>query len=121
MEIALRLNFEVDVKPRINWMLENGIEIDNQGDIFTETPEIFNKSLDELNKMVEYLKSKKFSNQSISDIIVNTEGSWLKHSVVEIDSNLGYFQKKFGLTGNQVRQLAIEGPKLIIWPGVPFQ
>jgi len=121
MEIAMRLNFEEDVKPRINWMLDNGIKHENQGEIFTRTPEIFNKSLEELNKMVEYLQSKKFTNQSIRDIIVKTKGLWLKHTVVEIDTNLGFFQKKFGLSGNQVRLLANEGPNLIIWSGVPFQ
>jgi len=121
IEIAMRLDFEKDVQPRILWLLDRGIDLEKQAVIFTKTPQIFNKSLDELTKMNEYLQSKKFSKESIRDIIVDTNGLWLSNTVVEIDSKLGYFQKKFGLNGNEVRKLATGGPRFILWTGVPFQ
>jgi len=121
IEIAMRLNFEDDVKPRIMWMIDKGINLENQATILTQTPQIFNKSIEELNKMVVYLQSKNFPNESIRDMIIGTSGKWLKSTVLEIDSKLGYFQKKFELSGNEVRKLAKEEPRLIIWDGIPFQ
>ena len=117
----MKLNFENDVKPRILWLMNRGIDLKNQAAIFTRTPEIFNKSLEELDQMVEYLESKKFPNESIKNVIIGTSGAWLKSTVIEIDSKLGYFQKKFELNGNQVRQFVKEEPRLVIWSGVPFQ
>lgn len=39
----------------------------------------------------------------------------LFYSTVRIDKRLGYFQKTFGLTGNEVRYLASKQPQLITY------
>ena len=35
------------------------------------------------------------------------------YSITRIDQRLGFFQSFFRLTGNQVRELSVSGPKLI--------
>ena len=121
MEIALRLDFVSDVIPRIKWLMDHGISQQNIADIFTLNPRIFDVSLDEMNSGVDYLKSKRFSSRSIAQILLETSCRWLNYSVTDVDSRLGYFQKNFRLTGDEVRQLAKNGPRLILWLGVPFQ
>ena len=121
MEIALRLNFDVDVKPIMLWMMDKGVDIKDLAEIFTKNPRIFNVPLDEMNNAVEYLNSKNFARSGIQEILIGSHGKWLNISTVDIDSRLGYFQRNFGLSGNEVRNLAIKDPKLILWVGVPFQ
>jgi mTERF domain-containing protein len=121
MEIALRLNFDVDVKPIMLWLMEKGVDIREQAALFTRNPQIFKKTLDEMNNAIEYLKSKDFARQGIKEILIGSHGRWLNFSVVEIDSKLGYFQRNFGLSGNEVRKLSMKEPNLIIWTGAPFQ
>ena len=121
MEIALRLDFVSDVIPRIKWLMDRGINYQSIADIFTLNPKIFDISLDEMNSAVDYLKSKRFSSRSIAQIFLDTNCTWLNYSVTDIDSRLGYFQKNFRLRGDEVRQLAKNGPRLILWTGVPFQ
>lgn len=121
MEIALRLDFVSDVIPRIKWLMDRGINHQNIADIFTLNPKIFDISLDEMNSALDYLKSKRFSSRSIAQIFLDTNCKWLNYSVTDIDSRLGYFQKNFRLKGDEVRQLAKNGPRLILWSGVPFQ
>ena len=121
MEIALRLNFDVDVTPIMLWLMDKGLDIRDQAELFTRNPRIFNKTIDEMNNVIEYLQSKDFARQGIQEILTGSYGKWLNFSVVEIDSKLGYFQKNFRLSGNEVRKLAIKEPNLIIWTGVPFQ
>lgn len=121
MEIALRLNFDVDVKPIMLWLMEKGVDIRDQAALFTRNPQIFKKTLDEMNNAIEYLKSKDFARQGIKEILIGSHGRWLNFSVVEIDSKLGYFQRNFGLSGNEVRKLSMKEPNLIIWTGAPFQ
>ena len=121
MEIALRLNFESEVKPRIQWLMDHGIDLERQAIMFTNNPKIFDKSFEEINKSIAYLKSKDFTTRNIKEILIRSDGKWLDYSVVDIDSKLGYFQRNFELIGNEVRQLTILEPCLILWAGVPFQ
>jgi mTERF domain-containing protein len=46
---------------------------------------------------------------------------WLCYSVSEIDGRLGYLQKTFKLSGEEIRRLATSCPKLVTWGGVPTQ
>ena len=120
MEIALRINFEHDVKPRIQFMLRQGIDLEYHATIFTSNPSIFDVSLESMNQSIEYLKSKNFSPRGIKDILIGSYGRWLNFSL-EVDKKLGYFQKNFELSGQEVRRIAIAAPNLIIWSGVPYQ
>ena len=121
LEIALRLDFISDVKPRIQWFLDQGIALEDQALIFTLNPDIFNITVEQMDSAIEYLKDKTFSRHSIRDIILGSNGRWLNFSVVDVDSRLGYFQSNFNLNGNEVRRLAKNKPTLILWTGVPFQ
>ena len=121
MEIALRLDFVSDAIPRIRWLVDHGINHQKIADIFTLNPKIFDITLDEMNRSVDYLKSKRFSSRSIAQILLETSCRWLNYSVTDVDSRLGYFQKNFRLTGDEVRQLAKNGSTLMLWSGVPYQ
>ncbi len=46
---------------------------------------------------------------------------WLSYTTEEIDSRLGYLQKTFGLTGDEVRGLAVRLSLLVTWGGIPGQ
>lgn len=120
IEIALRINFEHDVKPRIQFMINQGVDLEYHASIFTSNPSIFDVSLESMNQSIEYLKSKNFSPRNIKDILIGSYGRWFNYSL-EIDKKLGYFQKNFELSGQEVRQIAVAAPNLIIWSGVPYQ
>ena len=121
MEIALRLNFDADVKPVIDWLIDKGVDIAEHAALFTRNPQIFNRNLDDMNNSIKYLESKNFSRQRIQEILISSHLKWLNFSPMEVDSKLGYFQKNFGLNGNEVRKLATIEPNLILWKGVPYQ
>merc|ERR1711915_217255 len=68
---------------------------------------------EDLTARVRYLLSKKFTMKEISEIIVLSPG-WLLFSVEGIDSRLGFLQKTFKLSGNEIRRLVVDCPRLII-------
>ena len=103
------------------WLMEKGVDIADQAVLFTKNPQIFNKTIDEMNNAMDYLQSKKFPREGIQEILIGSHGKWLNFSAVEVDSKLGYFQRNFDLSGNEVRAVTIKDPNLILWTGVPFQ
>ena len=121
IEIALRLNFASDIAPRIQWLMDHGVAIEEVATIFTNNPLIFDVEMKKMDMLVDYLKSKKFSRQSIVQILVEADCKWFNFTVADIDARLGYFQKVFQLSGNEVRSVAEHQPTLVVWPGVPYQ
>ncbi len=64
--------------------------------------------------------SKGFTHKMIAKVI-RGEPRWLELSVPEIDKRLGFFQKSFSLTGDEIRKLSMRLPSLIVWEGTPTQ
>lgn len=116
--LALSLDFDGDVAPRIQFLVDLGVHPDRLGHIFTNGgPELLKTDMDALKTRVEYLQWKKFSKKAVVKIVTECP-EWLNHTVADIDRRLGYFQSSFELTGDGVRSLATSGPDLVVWKGV---
>lgn len=66
----LKLDLERDVKPRLLYLHDLGIPPERHADVITANPHIFRESIDDLNVRIEYLRSKKFSNEAIREIVI---------------------------------------------------
>ena len=83
--LALSLDFELDVAPRIQFLVDLGVHPDKLGHIFTNGgPKLLKTDLDALRTRVEYLQWKKFSKKAVVKIITECP-RWLTHTVADID------------------------------------
>lgn len=115
METILKLDFERDMKPYIRFVNDCGVPVEELGTFFTKNPMIFSEHMDDLITRINYLEHKKFSKEMITTII-RKHPTWLSKSTVDIDSSLGFFQSKFYLSGDNIRNMTTKLPKLITWP-----
>lgn len=112
-EFLLSLDFEKNMKDHIFFLTKVvGMDASLMGAFITKNPEIFRENIDDLQTRVNYLKSKKFKPNEITSI-VETDPFWLMFSTRHIDERLGFFQREFRLSGDQVRALTISLPKII--------
>jgi len=95
-----------------------GTHHDMIGDILGGNPGLMEEELEDLHTRVNYLTSKLFTRQEIVQLICGSP-KWLSFPVAIIDARLGFFQKTFGLEGQEVRDLAVGRPSLITWKGTP--
>merc|ERR1712071_485090 len=110
--MMLTKDFHRDIKPTIQFLVDNGVDPDALGKVFTKNPFIFNTSLEDLKIRNNYLEYKKFDKEMISKIYTRNP-FWLAFSTQRIDTRLGLFQKIFQLSGNEIRQVAVREPRLI--------
>jgi len=115
--MALSLDFGRDVAPRLRFLVDHGVRPSNLGRLLTENPDIFRVQLSDMKVRVEYLTWRKFSVKSIAAIL-NSCPVWLNFSTADVDRRLGYFQRAFALSANQVRALTAAKPDFVIWDGV---
>jgi len=115
MSTILKLDFERDMKPYIRFVHDCGVPVEELGTFFTKNPMIFTEHMDDLITRINYLEHKKFSKEMITTII-RKHPKWLSQSTIDIDSSLGFFQSKFYLSGDNVRNTVTKLPKLITWP-----
>lgn len=115
METILKLDFERDMKPYIRFINDCGVPVEELGKFFTKNPMIFTEHMDDLITRINYLEHKKFNKEMITTII-RKHPKWLSESTVNIDTSLGFFQTKFYLSGDNVRNIVTKLPKLITWP-----
>ncbi|XP_071948453.1 transcription termination factor 3, mitochondrial-like [Antedon mediterranea] len=108
----LKMDFDRDIKDKIAFLYNVGVASDNLGNFITKNPHILSDELNSLEVRISYLNSKKFSKDSIS-LIVNRAPYFLSFSTERVDRKLGYFQKEFHLTGNEVRHLVTKCPQLV--------
>jgi len=121
MDMALGLDFDNDIAPRIHFLVDHGIPPHHLGHIFTENPELFNQDMDDLHVRINYLVHKKFSKDQISQILHLSDSKWLNFKAVEIDARLGFILQLFALDNGPVRYVASKCPELILWNGTPTQ
>ncbi|XP_013792503.1 transcription termination factor 3, mitochondrial-like [Limulus polyphemus] len=113
-KFVLKLDFDKNIKHHIQFLHDLGVPSDELGTFLTHNPLIFKESLDDLQVRVNYLESKKFSTDSITRI-VSKAPFWLLFSTKRIDRRLGFFQKEFQLTGDELRHIVTRLPKLALW------
>ncbi|KAJ0181785.1 hypothetical protein K1T71_002507 [Dendrolimus kikuchii] len=108
---------QLDINSNMNGhilFLSDFVKMENMGIFITKNPMIFYQNIDDLKVRVNYLMSKRFSDEQIKYIIWKNP-FWLMFSTVRIDRRLGYFQEKFKLTGEEIRNLASKKPSLITY------
>ncbi|XP_065164181.1 transcription termination factor 3, mitochondrial [Atheta coriaria] len=113
-EFILGLKFETDIKEHVILLHDLGLTVEQIGVILTKNPFILKECLDDLKVRINYLESKKFTAEMIVRIIA-LNPFWLSFSTRDIDKKLGFFQKTFSLTGDEVRYLTAKQPKLITY------
>ncbi|RMZ98431.1 transcription termination factor mitochondrial [Brachionus plicatilis] len=114
-KLVLNLDLEKHVKPFLIFLHDIGVPAESHAFIITKNPAVFQDSLQDLVNRVDYLKSKNFDKQAIVRIVMQAP-KWLSLSVEEVDARLGWFQKEFGLSGAELRQVVTERPKLVTLP-----
>eukprot|EP00099_Drosophila_melanogaster_P021911 NP_649240.1 mitochondrial transcription termination factor 3 [Drosophila melanogaster] len=113
-DFVLKLDFEKNVKPYITFLVDQGVSPDDFGRMFTKNPLLFKEDLDDLQTRVNYLKSKRFSDEARQRILTQNP-YWLMFSTRRVDRRLGYFQKEFKLSGHDLRLLATREPNAITY------
>ena len=101
MEVADRLvkmDFEKDIKPLIVFLHRNGVKNDDIGSCITRNARLLLEPLDNMQVRVNYLEAKKFSSEEIARII-SKEPSLLTTPTKQTDTQLGYQQREFMLSG----------------------
>ncbi|KAL4704061.1 hypothetical protein ACJJTC_001983 [Scirpophaga incertulas] len=96
------------------YFLKDYVSMDDLGNFITKNPMIFYESLDDLQIRINYLQSKNFTKSQIQRV-VSKNPFWLMFSTTRIDRRLGYFQNRFNLSGNEVRELTTKQAKLITY------
>jgi len=113
-DFVLKLDFEQNVKPYLTFLADQGVSPDDFGKMITKNPLLFKEDLDDLQTRMEYLKSKRFSDEARQRILTHNP-YWLMFSTRRIDRRLGYFQKEFYLSAHDLRLLATKEPRLITY------
>lgn len=112
--LIIKLDFETDVKPYLLFLKDTGIPDSALAKVITKNPLIFNVSIDDLQVVIDYFKSKNFSEADIPQIVIRAPRLFLM-PVSRIDGKLGFYQKFFQLNGSQVRETISRLPKLITY------
>ncbi|KAM8767827.1 transcription termination factor 3, mitochondrial isoform 1-T2 [Acanthopagrus schlegelii] len=110
--MLLRLNFSTDVAPRLLFLKDIGVEDSRFGYIISHNPFILTESLENLHARVNYLKSKKFSAETVASM-VSRAPYLLNFSVKRLDNRLGFYQQQLGLSASNVRNIAARLPRLL--------
>ncbi|XP_035476846.1 transcription termination factor 3, mitochondrial [Scophthalmus maximus] len=110
--MLLRLDFNTDVAPRLLFLKEIGVEESRFGYIITHNPFILTASLENLQTRVNYLKSKKFSSETVASM-VSRAPYLLNFSVKRLDNRMGFFQQQLNLSASNTRDIVARLPRLL--------
>ncbi|XP_056154693.1 transcription termination factor 3, mitochondrial [Lampris incognitus] len=110
--MLLKLDFKTDVAPRLLFLKEIGVEDSRLGHIVSENPFILTEDLENLRTRVNYLRSKKFSSESVASM-VSRAPYLLNFSVKRLDNRLAFYQKQLGLSAENTRNVLARLPRLL--------
>lgn len=112
-QFIVNLDFKTDIEPYIFYLTKDvGIPIDELGKFFTRNPKVLWEHLDDIHTRINYLEWKRFTRDNIVSILTRN-AMWLNYSTREIDGRLGFIKNHFGLSGNEVRIVTVNCPKLV--------
>uniref|UniRef100_UPI00398F51B8 transcription termination factor 3, mitochondrial isoform X2 n=1 Tax=Pristiophorus japonicus TaxID=55135 RepID=UPI00398F51B8 len=123
--MLLRLDFDRDVKERLLFLKDTGVEEDLFGTFLTRNPFILTENMENLQMRIQYLQSKKFSKGAIARMVSGAP-YLLNFSVERLDNRLGFYQKELGLNmqkvcrvelgfrHNEIQHMVISVPKLLL-------
>ena len=115
-----KLKWEEDVVPRARFLLRLGMNVTELGDYLTRNPFILTQEVHHLIERVKYLQSKMFTKSDVLRIVTLSR-YWLNYDAKLIDGRLGWLQKQFELSGDQLRQLIVLEPRVIAFGVGPLQ
>lgn len=114
-EFIANLDFKNRIEPYITYLTKDiGVSIDQIGNHLSKNSDILKESLDDIQIRNNYLQLKRFTQEQIVTIVTKNP-KWLNWSTREIDERLGFFQKEFELTGDEVRSVTVTEPRLITY------
>lgn len=105
-DMFVKFDFEKNIKPYLIFLNSLKVPNDLLAQCITRNPMIFGESLNDLQLRIDYLKSKKFSDEGIVALVTRAP-HFLNLSTKEIDGRLGYFQTKFNLTGEKNKKISV--------------
>lgn len=108
---VLRMDFEKDFMPRLLFFKDLGFENEQIANVFDRNPFVYIDPVQEFEETVEYFQSKKFTVECVRDVVMATPRV-LTTPVKLLDKHLGYVQHEFRLSGDQVRFVLGQAPKL---------
>lgn len=108
----LKMDFERDIKDKLFFLNSVGVEGEELGNFVTKNPHILLEDVQNLEARVNYLKSKKFTDEAITKI-VSRAPYFLSFSVIRVDRKLGYLQQLLHLKGSEVRSVITREPRLV--------
>ncbi|XP_018553600.1 transcription termination factor 3, mitochondrial isoform X1 [Lates calcarifer] len=110
--MLLKLDFNMDVAPRLLFLKHIGVEESHIGYIITHNPFILTEDLESLQARVNYLKSKKFSSETVASM-VSRAPYLLNFSVKRLDNRLGFYQQQLNLSASNTRNIIARLPRLL--------
>ncbi|XP_034251999.1 transcription termination factor 3, mitochondrial [Thrips palmi] len=112
LERLLQLDWEAQLKPQIQFLVDVGIDPQNLGTFFTVNTPLIWTDKDDIQVRINYLEAKQFTKEEISKIL-NRAPNWLTLPTKELDSRLGFIQKAFQLKGSEIREVVCSSPKMV--------
>ena len=98
-EHLVKADHDRDVAPYLLFLHKTGVADADLGAFLTKNAGVFLESLENLQIRVDYLRSKKFDTAAIARIVTKAP-TLLTTPVTAVDSQLGYLQREFRLTGS---------------------
>ncbi|MFH4980700.1 hypothetical protein AB6A40_007409 [Gnathostoma spinigerum] len=116
----VRLDWERDVRPKLEWLIKLGLNLQELGSYLTRNPFFLVQNLNSMKARVNYLLSKRFKPKEVVKVVTEFR-YWLNTDVRTIDGRLGWIQKSFGLSGNEIRQLIVKEPRIVMFGIAPLE
>ncbi|XP_078478525.1 transcription termination factor 3, mitochondrial-like [Lampetra planeri] len=110
--MLLRLDFNADVAPRLLFLKAIGVEDSRLGYIITHNPFILTETVENLQARVNYLKSMKFSSETVASM-VSRAPYLLNFSVKRLDNRMGFYQQQLSLSASNTRNIVARLPRLL--------
>ncbi|XP_058030411.1 transcription termination factor 3, mitochondrial isoform X2 [Ahaetulla prasina] len=111
-QLLVKLDFETDIKKILLFLNDIGLEDTQFGTFLTKNPYILNEEVEDLKTRVNYLISKKFPKEAVTQMVLRAPDLLLL-SVENLDDRLGFFQNVLGLNPRKTRNLVTRLPRLL--------
>ncbi|XP_076462349.1 transcription termination factor 3, mitochondrial-like [Babylonia areolata] len=113
-DYLVQADWAADIQPRLLFLQDLGVGDAQLGRVLTKSPLLLKEDIEDMQGRINYLESKKFSREQIIRIVTSAPLT-LMLPVTYLDKKLGFLQKMFHLTGDEVRLTAAKLPKIIPW------
>ncbi|OTF76889.1 mTERF domain-containing protein 1, mitochondrial-like protein [Euroglyphus maynei] len=111
----VRCDFEKDIQPLLMFLMDNGLNISQVGDVLTLNPYLFtiHIQLEDLNTIISYFKFRKFTPQDITGFFINCPKVF-SLKVHTIDQHLADLGHEYRLSANEIRHIVRNQTRIIL-------